>query len=223
MGNDVKDVLVRGEIVEDCRERVDLAQLSEADLLSVAKALQVLCTERRIRHNKLLASSRRKTYTDALTGFLNRRAFDEDIRSEVARAKREGGQTVLVMIDIDRFKSVNDQYGHAAGDELLKCFARILKSRLRRSTDRCYRYGGEEFAILVPNARLEKIPDFIEKVRSEVEVDLQIQVSSEMVARTASFGVAEWKRIETPVEFLKRADAALYRAKNTGRNRVVFA
>lgn len=156
--------------------------------------------------------------TDDLTGLGNRRHFNEAIASEMARARRTGLPIVMVMIDIDHFKTVNDVYGHAAGDKVLKEFSRLISLELR-VTDTSTRYGGEEFVLVLPATRLAEAGQLVERLRLAFQ-SLR-PLDSERVV-TASFGVAEWRHSETGEQWLMRADSAMYQAKAQGRNRVVM-
>ncbi len=154
--------------------------------------------------------------TDKLTGIYNRHKFDEMLEIEIGKSERSKGSLAIVFFDIDHFKIVNDKHGHDVGDEVLKSFAKIVKSSLR-STDTFARWGGEEFAVLIPDTNIEDATHFAQRLRKDIE-----EFSFENVGRvTSSFGVALYKSGENVVDFLKRVDNALYEAKNSGRNRVV--
>lgn len=161
---------------------------------------------------------RKLATTDALTGALNRRAFDAQAASWQTVAASAGGSLALVLVDIDHFKQVNDKFGHAAGDAVLKEFTRrILQSSKRR--DSLYRIGGEEFALVLPCTSLSAAGIFAETLRRSFE-----SVSFDGVGRvTASFGVAELIPGEQLAELMARADHALYAAKRSGRDRVEIA
>lgn len=156
--------------------------------------------------------------TDMLTGLANRRAFDEAAQLEIQRAQRYATPLVLVIADLDYFKAINDKYGHHVGDLVLQDFARILSESVR-NVDLVGRWGGEEFAILMPDTNLEEAVRVAERMR--VAVANAPWIEGLACGYTASFGVAAFRQ-ETPTLFslLGRADAALYDAKNKGRNRV---
>lgn len=157
--------------------------------------------------------------TDALTGLANRRAFDEAAEREVQRAQRYNTPLALIMTDLDRFKTVNDRYGHHVGDQVLQHFAHILSDSVR-NIDLVGRWGGEEFAILMPGTDLEEAVQAGERMRQAVLAAAPPFDDAEC-AYTASFGVAAFNNATpTMVSLLGRADAALYRAKDRGRNRV---
>ena len=159
---------------------------------------------------------------DALTGFYNRRQLEERIKQETSSAKRQHRNLCGIMIDIDYFKKVNDTYGHATGDLVLKTVAREIKHQLR-DYDIAGRYGGEEFVILLPFTKIEEAQMVAERLRKAVE-DKKIDISGlnpeyKNFGVTISLGVAEYKDENN---FIENADKALYKAKETGRNRVII-
>lgn len=154
--------------------------------------------------------------TDGLTGLANRRSLDEAFVREIARAERSGQPLSMILADLDHFKSINDRYGHTAGDQVLICAAKVFGGRLRRY-DLAARYGGEELVLLLPGTSADIAISIAERIRREVAA---INVPGLDVRFTLSLGVAAWKSGEKPGPFLARADAALYQAKNAGRNRV---
>ena len=157
-------------------------------------------------------------YRDPLTGAYNRRAFDDHLAHEVAAAQRNGTPLSLVVIDIDHFKSVNDQLGHLAGDRALQSLARTADETMR-GADLLYRYGGEEFVLLLNNADLEGARLFAERLRHELEWR-EHDLGEGTLKMTASFGVATLEAGEDGDALFAKADSALYRAKEGGRNRV---
>lgn len=171
----------------------------------------------------LYSELRRLATTDALTGIYNRRYLIEAMRREHERSKRYQKSYALVMADLDHFKEVNDQYGHAAGDEALKVFGRILKN-YSRITDVVGRYGGEEFLVIIPEGTMTSSAAFAERIRKTLE---QTVITSPVGVRfriTASFGVCSYPHHgKTPEKLLKKVDDFLYQAKKRGRNRVEVA
>jgi diguanylate cyclase (GGDEF)-like protein len=159
--------------------------------------------------------------TDGLTGDDNRRSLEQRLHEMFEHSLRLHEPISCVMCDIDHFKKVNDTYGHAAGDEVLKQFAEILKLEARE-IDRVGRYGGEEFLLLLPGTVLDSAVTFAERVRQRVEENT-FSFEGGTLKRTVSLGVASWPhpRIKGREEMLKAADDALYVAKEMGRNRVV--
>lgn len=168
-----------------------------------------------------LATAEAQGLSDPLTGLKNRRGFDVVLASQLAGA-RDGGQPLsLIIADIDHFKSINDRYGHPAGDDVLKWFAKVLSSNVK-GRDTVARYGGEEFAIVLPATPLENAW----KVASQIKAQLESQfwqkpgAPNTMLRVTASFGVAQLAAGEGTSALVARADAKLYEAKQSGRNRV---
>lgn len=164
---------------------------------------------------------------DALTGFYNRSQLEERIRQEVANAKRQHAPLCGIMTDIDYFKKVNDTYGHAAGDLVLKTIAKVIRSQLREY-DIAGRYGGEEFSLLLPFTNINEAQMVAERLRKTIEntvIDIS-KVNNENDVReikiTLSLGVYQIKEADGDSDLLKKADKALYKAKNTGRNKVVI-
>ncbi|HEY2855616.1 MAG TPA: diguanylate cyclase [Gemmatimonadaceae bacterium] len=177
------------------------------------------------RERQLLEANERLRYmsqTDGLTGLDNRRHIEHQLDSMFAHARRLNEPLSCVMCDLDRFKTVNDTYGHQAGDAVLKQFARILKNEAREKVDRVGRYGGEEFMLLLPGTVLDAAVTFSERVRKEVE-SRTFTFDGGTIKRTASFGVAGWPhpRITSCDALVRAADDALYVAKETGRDRVI--
>jgi diguanylate cyclase (GGDEF)-like protein len=162
--------------------------------------------------------------TDPLTGVANRRNFDDALVLEWRRAARSRTPLSLIMIDIDAFKAYNDVYGHQAGDDCLRRVAESLQSHLHRAGDIVTRYGGEEFAVLVPGIDRDRAHDLAELLRRSIEtMTIEHRASSASTVVTISVGVASMipDRDGDPAALLKAADEALYTAKAAGRNRVV--
>ncbi len=155
---------------------------------------------------------------DGLTGLLNRRYWESCLEHEFARYQRYDNQVSLVMMDIDQFKKINDSFGHQAGEEVIRTAARLTE-QLARETDFCGRYGGEEFAILLPDTSLEGAEQFAERLRESIERQ-QIEHQGTPLTFTVSVGVAGiTPDIEKYQDLIERADKALYRSKAEGRNR----
>jgi two-component system cell cycle response regulator len=189
---------------------------------------RTLTQVRRKRFNDRLRNSVRQTIelavTDGLTGLHNRRYLDTHLRTLFARAKVRGRPLTLCITDIDRFKQVNDVYGHDAGDEVLKEFAGRIRSTVRGADLAC-RFGGEEFVVVMPDTPAEVAATVAERLRGMIEArPFQLRSGESPLMLTASMGIATiGPGVETPEQLLKQADRALYEAKNSGRNRVVAA
>jgi diguanylate cyclase (GGDEF)-like protein len=171
-----------------------------------------------------LVENRKLSTTDDLTRVASRRFFTKHFPREVERAARYGRALALILCDIDHFKNVNDTLGHAGGDEVLRQFGRRLQDELRRGVDWVARIGGEEFAIVLPETNYEQALDVARKLRSGV-ANKNFEVENRSVEITASFGLCGLQTVPLGVRkiaenLVKVADAALYRSKNTGRNRV---
>ncbi|MFO8142352.1 MAG: GGDEF domain-containing protein, partial [Marinobacter sp.] len=165
----------------------------------------------------------RFSYEDGLTGLKNRRHFDEFFRHEQEVSLRTGSPLSLLMLDIDHFKVFNDSHGHEAGDEALKMVGGMLGQYFRGSDTVC-RYGGEEFAVLMPGAPLDEARLRAEALRRAIADTPLVYQGQSLSALTISAGVACWPESSADFDELFRiADRALYRAKNAGRNRVVAA
>ena len=164
---------------------------------------------------------------DGLTGISNRRQFDETLLREWRRLGRQGRPLSMLLCDVDYFKQFNDSYGHQVGDECLKAVARTLKDTLRRPADLVARYGGEEFAVILPDTEITGALQVAEAMRSAVEgLNITHRYSKGGSVVTISIGVASTTPSRTGSDssvLLKRADDALYRAKQAGRNRIAAA
>ena len=157
--------------------------------------------------------------TDALTGVGNRRKLDQALQAEISRVRRNGGVLSAIMMDIDHFKRINDEYGHGAGDRVLVNLVTLLKSQFRL-TDVVTRFGGDEFVVLMPYADLARATSKAEQLRSLLAGQIMEPLENTV---TASFGVAQLSGEDEPKSFLARIDTALYQAKADGRNRVFVA
>lgn len=180
--------------------------------------------ERIVRLQKELLETNKRlellSITDGLTKLNNHRYFQDELVRAFEESMRYGRPLSLAMIDLDFFKKVNDTYGHAVGDEVLKCAAKLFRQSAR-STDLVARYGGEEFAVMMPETDLEDAAVFAEKIRSIIE-STSFDTAAGSIPVTVSIGVASvpHSRITTPKELIVAADKALYRAKKNGRNQV---
>jgi diguanylate cyclase (GGDEF)-like protein len=188
-----------------------------------AKNLLIVLSERVRSDNEYIASSlselrraERSAKTDALTGLGNRRWMHEMFDRELQRSQRDGAPVCVMMVDIDEFKRFNDHYGHISGDRVLAAAAATLREYLR-PTDLIARFGGDEFAILLPGT----LPDYAEQTANRIREQLIARSPSSLPSPvTISVGVAAVRPGDTVDDLIQRADAAMYRAKDAGRNRV---
>ncbi len=174
------------------------------------------------RLDKELQTARMLSLTDELTGLPNRRAFLQRLEEEMGRVRRHPTPLSLAIIDIDRFKKINDDFGHAAGDRVLQIYARkILKSF--RSHDLLARFGGEEFILLLPHTDTRSAVMALTKIRQQISRYQFKADQQEIPLPTFSAGVAGYRGNESPQAFMERADQALYHAKKGGRNKIESA
>ena len=161
--------------------------------------------------------------TDGLTELWNHRRLYELLREEVRRAVRYKRPLAVLMMDVDSFKTFNDTYGHPQGDQLLRVVAGILKGSAR-AVDHVGRYGGEEFLVILPETSKEDACQMAERIRSEIEARACVVIADQAIHRTMSLGVVSYPEdADSADELMQRADAALYRAKRSGKNRVSSA
>ncbi|ATE59720.1 diguanylate cyclase [Thauera sinica] len=200
-------VLASGSVIERDEEGAPVRVVGIHQDISARKALE----ERLVQ----------QATSDPLTGLANRRYFDAALANELARVRRKVGQAAVVLLDLDHFKRINDRWGHAAGDAVLKHFTALVGARLRDS-DMFARLGGEEFAILLPGVDLVGAFRTAERLRRMV-ADSPARGEFGEVQVTVSAGVATLRAGDAgPADALARADEALYRAKDSGRNRTVM-
>lgn len=173
------------------------------------------------RLDRLHENLTRLSYTDGLTGLANRRRFMEVLEAELARQARGGHELCLLLIDADHFKDINDHHGHHAGDAVLRELATILMASVRAPADLPARLGGEEFAVVLPDTRIDEARRVAERLREQVATHV-FEDRSTRLRVTISIGLVAARGLSLGT-LLQRADEALYRAKQTGRNRVVEA
>jgi diguanylate cyclase len=159
--------------------------------------------------------------TDALTGIANRHAYNKRISYEIERYQHDKKIFIFLLFDIDEFKSVNDSFGHEAGDKVIIETATIINNNIRKK-DFMARYGGEEFVLLLPDTDINTAEKIANKLRKIVECH-KFYFNDEQVNITVSVGLAEIKINDTKKELFERVDTALYGAKNAGRNKCVVA
>ena len=202
------------EAFQDITER----KQSEYELQKAHKLLQIQITEIKTLQDKMSEQATR----DALTGLFNRRYLDETLERELARASRAGFPIGVVMIDIDRFKQVNDVHGHKVGDLTLQALGNLLHSQIRAGDIAC-RYGGDEFLLILPQASKTITAERTEKLRAGFEA-LRVAGGEKALKATISLGVAVYPADGVTTEaIIHAADQAMYRAKGVGGNRVVLS
>lgn len=207
-----RDSRALGAIVVEGDEEAQLTSV-EASLLMLVASVSAAA----LRSVEEFQTVREQSKTDGLTGLPNRRAFDDRLRHHLAECDRRGQVLSLIVADVDNFKQVNDQYGHAAGDAVLVAVARALEHAVR-NIDFCARYGGEELVVLLPQTPLALARDVAERLRRTVE-SLEIVSAGQRLSVTMSFGVACYPgSTRTADHLFAAADRALYDAKNDGRN-----
>lgn len=165
---------------------------------------------------------REQVSADPLTGLYNRRYFREALEQELERTQRTQLSTALMMVDLDRFKSINDTWGHPAGDEVLKQTARLIRESTRKLDIQC-RYGGEEFVIILPSTELMLAVQVAERLRENI-ASTRIQIDGSELQISASIGLAlhSAQQPHSASSLIGRADHYLYQAKRQGRNQVCF-
>lgn len=209
---------------DDTEDKVAGLELGACDYVTKPFNLPELRARMRsaLRVHELMTLLAERAQVDGLTGIGNRSSFDERIVEELAHRDRTGADLTVALCDLDHFKQVNDNYGHAAGDEVLRGVARLFASVLRKGDIAC-RYGGEEFAVLLRDADAEHASKVLERVRTTLENMRWSQHPEHHV--TCSFGLCDHPPggDNHPESWLKAADEALYAAKRAGRNRIFVA
>lgn len=160
-----------------------------------------------------------ESVTDHMTGLYNRKYMEMKMTEEIDRFNRTGIPFCIVLIDLDHFKSVNDNYGHLIGDQVLKHLASLMKDNIRK-TDFAFRYGGEEFMMLLTNVDVRNATHVCEQIRKKLE-ETNFSLKDKSFNVTASFGISLFTKGDTAESVVKKADERLYKAKQTGRNKIV--
>jgi diguanylate cyclase len=221
--DDLKHVLenhlegLLGTMDQHQKQRDEREQEVAARLQSLAERVAHMEQEA-LGYREHLEEQRQKALIDPLTGLPNRAAWSERLEHEIGQWQQHGNTLLLAMLDLDHFKRINDNYGHLAGDKVLKIIASVLRKRLR-GTDFIARFGGEEFVLLMPATIPMVGAKLLETLRASIEA-CPFHFKGERVTITISMGLTAFRAGEHSDLVLKRADQALYRAKNTGRNRV---
>lgn len=212
--------------------------LMRREALAVAGAMEQLIEQRREKQQvqfavladrlkslgRELEDARRESTLDGLTGLSNRKAFDEYIARSIELHTLLGQPACLVLVDVDKFKEINDTYGHVVGDAALKHVAHSLSRTFLRRVDFVCRYGGDEFAVILQECALDNAHKLAERLRGTLAGLAPVEVSERMEPPVIqlSIGVAELEGVNTPTAWIERADAALYQAKRNGRNQVAL-
>ncbi len=207
--------VIQGYLEEFVNEEQEQQQRLESGQLQLKNRLDKLEREGDSLREKL-RTQQHQSLRDPLTKVYNRAAYDERIVQEYARWQRYSQPLSLMFWDIDHFKKVNDGFGHAAGDKVLAAFANKLQSACRK-TDFVARYGGEEFLILMPGTEQQEALQVAEKLRAQI-AEIRFTFKSKPLTLTASCGLTEFRQGDDAESMLERADKALYRAKDGGRN-----
>jgi diguanylate cyclase (GGDEF)-like protein len=205
--------------IEAHRKNAAYLRVAEAGLLALLALmlLTLLLARPLLRAFRWTEEQASEARIDSLTGLANRRALEEILAAEISRAHRFAHQLAVVLLDLDRFKEINDSFGHAAGDVMLRAVSRLLTS-LARQGDTVARWGGEEFVVVLPETDLAGAERFAERLRRTIEAQ-----SVGDMQTSASCGVATMLPEDNVEELLRAADQALYQAKTNGRNRTESA
>ena len=172
-------------------------------------------------YKKRLNEQRFKSLLDSLTKLPNRAAFDERYNYEINLFNEQPSDITLVVVDVDHFKSINDRFGHTAGDITLQVIAKALQKSIRQ-TDFIARYGGEEFVLLMPRTSLDSATEHLNKLRQSIK-KIPFKFKDQQIQITVSLGATQFKVGDTPLKAFDRADEALYDAKNSGRDRLCIS
>lgn len=206
--------LVLTEIIAGTKSLAETSMALQAQLDESKKEMQLLRQE--------LAHARETAKTDALTGLLNRRAFDQKLNEYIENHKQSNAELCLLILDIDHFKRINDTFGHQTGDNVLRYTANLMKQYIT-GYQCAARYGGEEMAIIMPNTSLNKALEIAENIRASLaQHPLKLKGSKKSIGKiTISIGVSSFKANDSLESLVERADQAMYRAKVNGRNQIM--
>ena len=222
LGSSVREHLTT--IVRAMEHYQEVESQREARLAEQLEVLQNRLTEMEAEASQarqIIEDQKKRATLDHLTGLPNRAAYEVQLGEELMKRSRGGRSLSFIICDVDHFKQINDNYGHIAGDKVLQLIASTLKKNLRE-TDFIARYGGEEFVILLPGTQADAAAGVAEKLRASIEA-CPFNFRGERVSITMSFGISEFRALESTEMVFERADKALYQAKKSGRNRAVIA
>ncbi|MBT3204690.1 MAG: GGDEF domain-containing protein [Gammaproteobacteria bacterium] len=217
VSKDPSEVLhIASNIISETRIFVDETKKFETTLSDISNVIETLKNE--------LDDARRQATIDALTGLNNRRIFDDVLVTAINSSQSSQEPFCLLLLDIDKFKDINDNYGHIVGDKVLVGLSKVLRKHMRGSDYLC-RYGGEEFAVVITETLITGAFTVAEKLRKSIEnLRLKHVKTGQQIGQvTISIGVASYRNGESSIELVERCDSALYRAKSLGRNRTVIA
>lgn len=210
-------------IAVEAMKRGALDYIPKGDLTGDMLTSAIIQVRDRWNHMRAIEDERleleRMAMFDSLTDLMSRRALMEQMDIEMVRSRRYGHYLSILMVDIDLFKRVNDNYGHIVGDQVIRDVTMTLKEQIRRN-DFAGRYGGEEFIVMLPETPLEKALLLAEKLRKQVSHLTVISEGHTISGITISLGAAEYIKDESIDDFIDRSDKGLYMAKDAGRNRV---
>jgi diguanylate cyclase (GGDEF)-like protein len=208
--------------VATAEERVNALDLGAVDFLSppLAGAELIARVRAALRTRHAMSLLEQRAHRDGLTGLVNRGGLEDQLQREWNAARRHGNPLAVLIVDLDHFKAINDTYGHALGDEVLRRAAGVLSCSVR-SSDLVARYGGEEFVVVAPDCPLESAVKLAMRFRADL-AELRIPAPGAAIAVTASVGIADTAAAiqDNLDEFLREADAALYQAKRSGRDAI---
>ena len=216
-------------IIDADDEDAELRALEEGALDWVSRAeLRADTLPRAIRYvldrHRLEGELQRMAHVDPLTGLHNRRYLMKQLDTAVGAARRHGYPLSVSVCDIDRFKQVNDEHGHLAGDEVLRAFARVVSAEVRRE-DQVARFGGDEFCLMFPHVGADEAAQAVERIRAALESSVITLADGSRLSITATFGIADFDAEvhRSGQDLFEAADGALYEGKQHGRNRLVAA
>ncbi|MBP9721720.1 MAG: diguanylate cyclase [Gammaproteobacteria bacterium] len=201
---------------------VEFTSISESFDKQKSQFLQLVCEQISLALYNIQLKNHLKSQSihDPLTGLHNRRYLEEYLSHEIIASKRYSKKFWIILVDIDHFKKVNDNFGHLAGDQVIKTIAKTFKNEFRES-DLISRWGGEEFLVLVKEIATDFIQIKCENLRKKIE-NTTVDYLGQEIKITVSIGIAEFEKPQTKEEMIQRADDALYEAKNTGKNKCVY-
>ncbi|MBY0573114.1 MAG: diguanylate cyclase [Undibacterium sp.] len=214
---DVPIVFLSSE--QDLHKQMEAVKVGADDFLSKPIIPELLISSISTRAERY-RSLRTLVMRDGLTGLLNHSAIKESLIAKLSGANRQNNDLSLAMIDLDNFKRINDTYGHPVGDQVLRTLSHLLKQSLRKS-DLVGRYGGEEFVVIFPNTSAGTAGAVLDKIRAAYANIVQYAENAEFTA-TFSAGISDSTQTTVPEDLIAFADAALYRAKNSGKNKVIL-